>query len=271
MPVRLGRARGLGDHALVRLRTLTFGFLTPFYFIRAGAFVSIPALIAAPLGFVLLLLMKMVTKFTGVYPVTKTYNTPQWEVMYTTLLLPTGLTFGTISPLFGLSHHIIDQSQSSILVAGVIGSAVVPTLIANTFYLPWHLLPQPAGDDEALAIAEFEEQPSEPERKPRPTRFRETVELEPELPEGPTTFSSFSLQTLSLLQDGARARKPASALRGDRAQGPRARYGRGHRAARPYGLSRLHTTRILRLSQDLDPLRRGRSLRVRLEHHPISE
>jgi len=57
------------------------------------------------------------------------------------------LTFGTISSLFGLSHHIIDQGQYSILVAGVIGSAVVPTLIANAFFRPHHLLPQPAGDD----------------------------------------------------------------------------------------------------------------------------
>jgi len=84
--------------------------------------------------------------------------------MYTTLLMSTGLTFGTISSLFGLSHHIIDQSQYSVLVAGVIGSAVIPTLIANAFYLPHHLLPQPAGDDEALAIAEFDEEFDRKER-----------------------------------------------------------------------------------------------------------
>jgi hypothetical protein len=62
--------------------------------------------------------------------------------MYTTLLMSTGLTFGTISSLFGLSHHIITQAQYSLLVAAVVGSAVVPTLIANAFYLPRHLLPQ---------------------------------------------------------------------------------------------------------------------------------
>ena len=60
------------DHVLVRrLRTLTFGLLTPFYFIRAGSFVSIPALVAAPFAFVFLLLAKIVTKIIGVYPVTK--------------------------------------------------------------------------------------------------------------------------------------------------------------------------------------------------------
>lgn len=62
--------------------------------------------------------------------------------MYTTLLMSTGLTFGTISALFGLSHHLIDEAQYSSLVAAVIGSAVVPTLIANAFFLPRHLLPE---------------------------------------------------------------------------------------------------------------------------------
>jgi Kef-type K+ transport system membrane component KefB len=61
--------------------------------------------------------------------------------MYTTLLMSTGLTFGTISALFGLSHGIINQAQYSSLVATVIASAVIPTVIANAFYLPRHLLP----------------------------------------------------------------------------------------------------------------------------------
>jgi Kef-type K+ transport system membrane component KefB len=130
------------DHVLVRrLRTLTFGLLTPFYFIRAGSFVSIPALLAAPVAFLVLLGAKMVTKFAGVYPVTLLHKSPRREAMYTTLLMSTGLTFGTISSLFGLSHGIIDQRQYSILVACVIGSAVIPTLIANAFFLPGHLLP----------------------------------------------------------------------------------------------------------------------------------
>lgn len=130
------------DHALVRrLRTLTLGLLTPFYFIRAGSLVSVPALIAAPLTFLVLLVGKMASKFAGVYPVTKAFKAPQREAMYTTLLMSTGLTFGTISALFGLSHGIIDQAQYSVVVAGVIASAVVPTLIANAFFLPHHLLP----------------------------------------------------------------------------------------------------------------------------------
>jgi Kef-type K+ transport system membrane component KefB len=135
------------DHALIRrLRTLTFGLLTPFYFIRAGSFVSIPQLVAAPAGFIILLAIKITTKIVGVYPTTKVFGSPRGEAMYTTLLMSTGLTFGTISSLFGLSHHIIDQAQYSSLVATVIASAVIPTVIANAFYLPRHLLPEPAVD-----------------------------------------------------------------------------------------------------------------------------
>ncbi len=131
------------DHILVRrLRTLTFGLLTPFYFIRAGSFVSIPALIAAPAAFMFFLIAKVGAKIVGVYPVTKFYKAPNKEAAYTTLLMSTGLTFGTISSLFGLSHGIIDQGQYSALVAAVIASAVIPTVIANAFYLPRHLLPK---------------------------------------------------------------------------------------------------------------------------------
>jgi Kef-type K+ transport system membrane component KefB len=131
------------DHTLIRrLRTLTFGLLTPFYFIRAGSLVSLPALVAAPAAFLALLAGKMITKVVGVYPVTQAYGSPKQEGMYTTLLMSTRLTFGTISALFGLGHQLIDQTQYSALVAAVIGNAVVPTLIANAFFLPRHLLPR---------------------------------------------------------------------------------------------------------------------------------
>jgi glutathione-regulated potassium-efflux system ancillary protein KefC len=135
------------DHALIRrLRTLTFGLLTPFYFIRAGSYVSIPDLIAAPIAFILFLIVKVGTKIAGVYPITKLFGSPNKEAMYTTLLMSTGLTFGTISALFGLSHGIINQAQYSALVATVIASAVIPTVIANAFYLPRHLLPKRAAE-----------------------------------------------------------------------------------------------------------------------------
>ena len=143
------------DHALIRrLRTLTFGLLTPFYFIRAGSFVSVPELIAAPAAFLFMLVVKVFSKIVGVYPVTKVYKAPNKEAMYTTLLMSTGLTFGTISSLFGLSRGIIDQGQYSALVAAVIASAVIPTVIANAFYLPRHLLPEPGPDTKPTTDAQ---------------------------------------------------------------------------------------------------------------------
>ncbi len=131
------------DHGLIRrLRTLTFGFLTPVYFLRAGYFVSLPSIIVMLLPLFILLFGKMLTKFIGVYPITKFFKFRHKEGMYTTLLMSTGLTFGSISALFGYNHGIIDQTQYSLLIVAVIGSAVIPTFIANAFYLPKYLLPK---------------------------------------------------------------------------------------------------------------------------------
>ncbi len=124
-----------------RFRTLTAGFLTPFYFLRAGTFVSLPALISAPLVFLLLLTGKVFSKILGLFPIICTFRQKRDERWYYTLLMSTGLTFGTISALYGFSHNIVTQQQYSFLVAVVIASAVVPTLIAGLFFLPRHLLP----------------------------------------------------------------------------------------------------------------------------------
>ena len=139
------------DHALIRrLRTLTFGFLTPFYFIRAGSLVSLPALARRTRG---LSRDARSARWSPRCSASIPWRAPtahrHQEGMYTTLLMSTGLTFGTISALFGLSHELIDQAQYSALVAAVIGSAVVPTLIANAFFLPRHLLPERREDHEA--------------------------------------------------------------------------------------------------------------------------
>jgi Kef-type K+ transport system membrane component KefB len=137
------------DHALIRrLRTLTFGLLTPFYFIRAGSFVSVPALVAAPLVFVVLFFAKMFSKIIGLLPTVRAFKYQRQEGLYYTLMMSTGLTFGTISALFGLSHNIITEVQYSFLVATVIGSAVIPTVIANAFFMPRHLLPKAAKTEE---------------------------------------------------------------------------------------------------------------------------
>lgn len=129
------------DHFLIRrLRTVTFGLLTPFYFIRAGSFVSVPALVAAPMVFLALFGAKMLAKFVGLFPTIRAYGYLGREGWYYTLMMSTGLTFGTISALFGLNHGVITQAQYSYLVAAVIGTAVVPTLIANAFFMPSHLL-----------------------------------------------------------------------------------------------------------------------------------
>lgn len=129
------------SHWIRRLRTLTVGFLTPFYFIRAGTLVSLPALLSAPLLFLALLAGKVVSKIFGLYPIIGLFRQERNERWYYTLMMSTGLTFGTISSLYGLAHGIVTQEQYSFLVAAVIASAVVPTVIAGRVFVPQHLLP----------------------------------------------------------------------------------------------------------------------------------
>ena len=129
------------NHSLIRrLRTVTFGLLTPFFFIRAGYLVSIQAVISAPVAFVLLLIGKVAAKSIAVYPVARLYQSPHKEGMYSALLMSSGLTFGAIAALYGLSHGIIDKGQYSVLVGAVIASGIVPTMIASNFFVPHHLV-----------------------------------------------------------------------------------------------------------------------------------
>jgi Kef-type K+ transport system membrane component KefB len=127
----------LRDKTLVhRMRSIAFAVFTPFYFIKAGLYVSLPALWSGLLIIGAFLILKMLTKIVGVFPLARLHYMKVKEASYTTLLMATGLTFGTISALYGLSNKIIDQTQYTILVSVVILSAFVPTLIAQKFFQP---------------------------------------------------------------------------------------------------------------------------------------
>jgi Kef-type K+ transport system membrane component KefB len=109
------------------MRIIAFTILTPFYFLKAGSLVDFRQVVDAAGLVVLFLAIKMATKFVGILPLTRAFRFDPREGMYTTLLMSTGLTFASISALFGLTNHIIDQGQYTVLVTAVIGSAVVPT------------------------------------------------------------------------------------------------------------------------------------------------
>ena len=147
-----------------RMRAIAFAFLTPFYFIKAGLFVSLPAVVAGSALIGLFLVVKMGAKAVGVWPVARVFGIPVREANYTTLLMSTGLTFGTIASLFGLSNGYIDQAQYTILVTTVILSAVVPTLIATTFFEP-HI----RGLAEQAEVEAAEEIDAGPLPHPRPS------------------------------------------------------------------------------------------------------
>jgi len=117
-----------------RMRIVAFAFLTPFFFLKGGMSVSAGAL-WANLGILALLFAgKMVPKLAGVYPLARRYTAP--HAVFTTLLMSTGLTFGTITSLYGLNSGIIDRTQFSLLITVVVLSAIVPTAIAQRFFHP---------------------------------------------------------------------------------------------------------------------------------------
>jgi len=127
----------VADRVLVnRMRATAFSLLTPFYFLKAGSLVSIPAIVAGAGLIALFLAVKLGAKLVGVWPAARALGLTSRDANCTTLLMSTGLTFGTIASLFGLSHGYIDQATYTILVTVVILSAVVPTLIATTFFEP---------------------------------------------------------------------------------------------------------------------------------------
>ena len=133
-----------------RMRVVAFAFLTPFFFLKGGMSVSAHAL-WANLGILgVLFAWKMVPKIAGVYPLARRYCSP--HATFTTLLMSTGLTFGTISSLYGLNAGIIDRTQFSLLVGVVVLSAIVPTAIAQRFFQP-HAEREPAEEGAVAPVA----------------------------------------------------------------------------------------------------------------------
>jgi Kef-type K+ transport system membrane component KefB len=131
-----------------RLRVVAFAFLTPFFFLKGGLNVSLSA-VWANLGVLgLLVVAKILPKFAGVYPLARRYCSP--HAAFTTLLMSTGLTFGTITSLYGLQSGIIDRTQFSLLITVVVLSAIVPTAIAQRFFQPQT---EPAGAEPGRAQA----------------------------------------------------------------------------------------------------------------------
>jgi Kef-type K+ transport system membrane component KefB len=155
----------VADRVLVnRMRATAFSLLTPFYFLKAGSLVSLGAM-AAGAGLIALFLgVKLAAKLLGVWPVARGVGLPARDANYTTLLMSTGLTFGTIAALFGLTHGHIDQATYTVLVTVVILSAVVPTLLATTFFEPE--IPQAEAFEDLEAAEGIDAGPRE--RAPRP-------------------------------------------------------------------------------------------------------
>lgn len=126
-----------------KLRVVAFAMITPFFFLKGGMSVSLGAICAQWPLFLVLFAVKVAAKFAGVWPLARRYA--RGHAGYTTLLMSTGLTFGTISSLYGLEAGHIDKGQFSVLVAVVIGTAIVPTFIAQRWFSP--ALPEAAAEE----------------------------------------------------------------------------------------------------------------------------
>ena len=127
----------LGNKELIRrMRATTFALLTPFYFLKAGSLVDLKAVLTGFGLVIVFFLAKSLSKFLGLYPVGALFRFTTKINLYTTLMMSTGLTFGTISPLYGFTHGIINTEQYSILVVVVILTAIIPTLLAQSFFEP---------------------------------------------------------------------------------------------------------------------------------------
>jgi Kef-type K+ transport system membrane component KefB len=117
-----------------RLRTVSYAIITPIFFIVGGMKISIPFIASGMVIFIVFLSAKLAAKFLGVFFLARKYI-PSGS-MYTTLLMSTGLTFGTIASVFGLQAGFINPFQYSLLVGVVIASAVIPTMIAQKWFAP---------------------------------------------------------------------------------------------------------------------------------------
>lgn len=119
-----------------RMKTVAFAFLTPLFFIIGGMKLSIYFIIANLPLFIGLLVVRQVSKTIGIHIFARRYIDAYQT--YTVLLLSTGLTFGLIASLFGLSAGYLNQMQYSLLTGVLIVSAIIPTLIAQKWYSPLH-------------------------------------------------------------------------------------------------------------------------------------
>jgi Kef-type K+ transport system membrane component KefB len=120
-----------------RLQTMTMTLLAPFYFLKAGTYIEFGATLSGAGLIAVLFFVKVIAKVAGVFPLARyAFRYPRADANYLTLMMATGLTFGTISSLYGLTHHYITQTQYTALVTVVILTAVVPTAIAQALFRP---------------------------------------------------------------------------------------------------------------------------------------
>ena len=120
-----------------KIRVVSFAMIAPFFFLKGGMSIGLGEVFTGWRIFLVLFAVKIIAKFIGVWPLARRYIRP--NAAYTTLLMSTGQTFGIISAFYGLQEGYITGMQFSVLVAVVVASDIIPTLIAQKWFAPGNI------------------------------------------------------------------------------------------------------------------------------------
>lgn len=122
------------SESMARLRVVAMALLTPFFFLSAGLSVSLVALAAGAGATIVLYAGQILSKLGPLLPLSRRIIGSDWE--YVAVLMSTGLVFGIVAAVFGLGQGILDSGQFSVLVGVIVLSAVIPTVVAQTWLRP---------------------------------------------------------------------------------------------------------------------------------------
>ena len=118
-----------------RLRVVAFAFLTPFFFLKGGMNVSTSAL-WANLGVLALLFAGEDGAEARRASIRSRAGSPRRTPCSRRCSCRPASRSARSASLYGLNAGIIDRTQFSLLIAVVVLSAIVPTVIAQRFYQP---------------------------------------------------------------------------------------------------------------------------------------
>ncbi|CAB4243430.1 Sodium:proton antiporter [Methylacidimicrobium sp. AP8] len=148
------------DRELVhRMRSLAYGLLTPFFFMKAGFHVSLHTLLYGSLPIFLLIGAKLLGKVAAVWPSLRLYRFSRQEALFGSLLTSGGLTFGLIAAHYGVANGILGRKMYSQVTIAILLSTLIPVIGASRLSLPPTGIREKTEEEREIAKpGEFEEE-----------------------------------------------------------------------------------------------------------------